>query len=447
MAGRFLPTDFWAPLPTCRKRAGGGAYVRGMPENAPVEAAPLPLSGELLADPTARAIWAALCTLEEGVKHLFLAHLRAHLAVAERETPQRTRIALAVTSLNEAHGVLMAEARASTSPGEHVPKRPPELTEPAYTGLRLTHPECGWMAPSTIRRNFGGQWNEALRAARLETVSDGEVLTSYQGPAFEWAEVRQALLDFRDFRAERHATLPGDFSLHDYYAWAKRPDILRLPGRRPRSQVPFDRFGGFLKAKAAAFAGDSAPAEDGARAVRSASVVASAPYRYTDAQMKAAVDEIVVRLERSPRAGEFQREQRKMLAEEAERDLPLRAVPVYGTIIKRWKVWDAALVASGHEPFRQVVVDPDTGRGEPNGAPRTIPEEDLLAGILEAFEAKGKPFKVKTYDSYVEEHGRVSKTGRRLATYSCVGLRYRHVSAKPWKHACDKALPPGWDQP
>jgi hypothetical protein len=124
-----------------------------MPENAPDQAAPLPLRGELLADPTAKAIWAALCTLEEGVKHLFLAHLRAHLAVAERETPQRTRVALAVTSLNEAHGVLLAEAGASAPAGG----RASELTEPAYAGLRLTHPDCGWMAPSTIRRTFGGQ--------------------------------------------------------------------------------------------------------------------------------------------------------------------------------------------------------------------------------------------------------------------------------------------------
>jgi hypothetical protein len=418
-----------------------------MPENAPVHAAPLPLSGELLADPTAKAIWAALCTLEEGVKHLFLAHLRAHLVVAERETPQRTRVALAVTSLNEAHGVLMAEARASTSPGEHAPERAPELTEPAYTGLRLTHPDRGWMAPSTIRRTSGGQWNEALREARLDTVSDGEVLTSYQGAAFEWAEVSKALCDFRDFRAERTAPLPEDFSLTDYYAWARRPDILRRAGRRPRSQVPFDRFGGFLAAKAAAFAGDGPSTVNGPRATRSGSVRPGAAYRYDDDQMKAAVDEIAARLGRPPRAGEFQREQREMLAEEADRGLPPRAVPSYNTIIKRWKLWDAALLAYGHEPNRPVTIDPDTGRGEPVGPRPHIPDEDLRAGIAEAFAAKGKPFNMNVYSAYVEERGRVSETGRRLATYSCLYQRYRTDTPAPWKHVCDQVLPPGWDEP
>lgn len=61
-------------------------------------------SHELFSDPTAKAIWAAFLTLEEGVKHQFLAELRIHLAVAERETPQKTRLAHAVMSLNEAYG-------------------------------------------------------------------------------------------------------------------------------------------------------------------------------------------------------------------------------------------------------------------------------------------------------------------------------------------------------
>jgi hypothetical protein len=162
--------------------------------------------------------------------------------------------------------------------------------------------------------------------------------------------------------------------------------------------------------------------------------------------MKAAVDEIAGRLGRPPRAGEFKREQRDMLAEEADRGLPPRAVPRYETIIGRWKVWDAVLVASGYEPFRPVAVDPDTGRGEVAGPRPHISDEDLRAGIVEAFAEKGKPFNMTVYRAYVEDSGRVSKTGRRLATYSCLYQRYRTTTAAPWKYVCDRVLPPGWDQ-
>ena len=402
-----------------------------------------------LADPTACAIWAALCTLEEGVKHQFLAELRCHLAIVERETPHRTRVARAVR-LNEAHEVLLAEARearrtaASSSPDPQ-PEPEPKLTEFAYAGLRLTHPEFRWMPPSTIRHTFGGQWNDALREARLDTVSSGEVITGYLGPSYEWEEVRDALRDYRDYLAERSAPDPEDFNLKGSYRWAKRPDILRRPGRRPRSQGPFDNFGGFLVAKTIAFAGDVPPTADAAEAA-GLQWGAAGPYRYSDEQLIAAVHEIAARLGRAPRALEFRKEQRLMHAEEAARGLPRRAVPTDGTVLKRWKLWDAVLVACGYEPHRPIEVDPDTGAARPNGPRPHIPDEVLLAGIVEAFEAKGKPFTMKVYGAYVTERGRASRSGQRLATYHCIHARYRGAPEGPWRHACDKVLLSGWDQ-
>lgn len=396
------------------------------------------LPGKVFADATASAIWAALVTLDDGLQYQFLARLRVRLAVAERETPQATRIADAARSLNEAYSVLLAE---TTAAGTSQPSAP-DLTESTYDGLRRTHPEYGWMAASTIRRTAGGAWDDALKHAHLDTVSDGAVVTRYLGPAFTWDEVGQALRDFRDHRAQRHAPRPEDFSLNDYVAWAKREDILRLPGRRPRSQGPFNTFEGFLRAKYAAFSGTGPPSSASPSAPRSGSVRPGDVYRYSYAQLKAAVDEVVARLGRSPLSGEFMRTQGVILREEAEQGLPERAVASYHTLIKRWKVWDAVLVACGHEPHRPVELDPETGRGIPGRRPH-ISDDDMLAGIVEAFERKGKPFNSRVYKDYVEDRCRVSDTGRRLATYPCIRGRYRGKSERPWKHACDLALPPG----
>jgi len=38
-------------------------------------------------------------------------------------------------------------------------------------------------------------------------------------------------------------------TLHQYLAWARRPEVKARPGRRPASQAPFVRaFGGFIEA-------------------------------------------------------------------------------------------------------------------------------------------------------------------------------------------------------
>ncbi len=107
------------------------------------------------------------------------------------------------------------------------------------------------------------------------------------------------------------------------------------------------------------------------------------------------------------------------------------------------------MVACGYPPFNEVVIDPESERGEFGGPRNHIPDADLFAGLVEAFEQRGKPFRNGVYKDYVKTQGKVALSGRRLASYACIYARYRDVAGArgPFKHACDIALPAGWDQP
>lgn len=96
------------------------------------------------------------------------------------------------------------------------------------------HPECGWPPDSSIRRWLGGSWNDALRAARLEALPDGDAIKVHLGGALTADEIIAALR----LCAEHLGHVP---TFTDYRHWACRPDVVQLAGRRPRSQPPIDR--------------------------------------------------------------------------------------------------------------------------------------------------------------------------------------------------------------
>jgi MoxR-like ATPase len=175
--------------------------------------------GELFADPSARLVWAAICTLEEAAQHEVLRALRERLALAnDRDTPQAVRVARAVADLREASELLEPDEQLSVEVFKRVPK---------------TTPDWRWPPESSIRRWLGGSWNDALRRAGLDAVPHGDALTYHLGSAISRHEAITAVKQCADERGY----VP---SLSQYVFWAKQPAVRRRAGRRPASQASLD---------------------------------------------------------------------------------------------------------------------------------------------------------------------------------------------------------------
>ena len=173
-------------------------------------------------------------------------------------------------------------------------------------------------------------------------------------------------------------------------------------------------------------------------------------YGYETAELKGALDEVVAyRDGRVPSATEFISARREIIAAEKHAGLPARGFPSYTRMLGVAKPWDAVLVTFGYPPFRDVEVDAQTGRVSVADAPNAVPLADLQAGLLEAFEQRGKPFGRGVYDTYVKDRGRIGLSGKRLRGSPTIYARHRDTAGNrgAFKHACDLALPAGWDQP
>ena len=109
------------------------------------------------------------------------------------------------------------------------------LTEAECKRLRRLNAREGWPPPATVRRWLGGGWNDALRLAQLRTVFTGDALVREIGPRFTREELLDSIRAYARESGERVPTLRGVIQ------WAKRPDVLARPGRRPQSMGPFMR--------------------------------------------------------------------------------------------------------------------------------------------------------------------------------------------------------------
>lgn len=279
---------------------------------------------QLFSDSTAEVVWAAICALDEGLQHEVLRQLRERLAAADiRETPQQQRLARAIAALREA-----ADKQG----------RSPSVGE--YRRLRVDHPE--WPPDGSVRRWLGGSWNTALKRAHLDAERVGDALVEHQGPGFSKDEVTAALRE----AAEDLASENGDGCLPTvtaYLAWARRPDVRRRSGRRPRSLIPFQRlFGGYLPALVAAgLANDEAATG----IPRSTASRAASGYRYTDAQLFAAMDEVVACLDdegRLPTVVEYQRLRQEILDAGQAEGRPPRALASWNVFHRRFGSWGRA---------------------------------------------------------------------------------------------------------
>ena len=364
--------------------------------------------GELFADPSARAVWAALCALDPASQHDVLAELQERLG-APALASSDVRMRRAIAALREAAEML---------------GRSPSVGD--YRRLQAERRELDWPPDGSLRKWLGGSWNDCLARAHLEAVEDGDVLVAQVGPGLEPQEVIDALMAC-------HADLGYIPGIHAYFGWAKRPDVRALPGRRPRSQSPFDRcFGGYANALIAA----GLVAGDGAFLMPATTRVRMGSYFIEDEQIHAALREVAGRLGRSPRTAEYDRERLAIIAESdgarAPRTLPSRTV-----MYSRYQTWDDALVAAGLQPLGGRATGGGGKKNKGRKAPR-VTEEMIFEAIREAYTELGEPFRSHAYTTWrlkQAERDREAGIFRELPSYCTIQERYG-----TWKKALSAAL-------
>src|SRR5690348_144100 len=145
-----------------------------MDENT-INPSSLPPRRELFTQPSARAVWAAICVLDIALQWEVLRELQARLAAPDL-LPD-ARVARAVLALKEAADAV------GGSP-----------CESEYEELRTgDYRRAGWPSSHTVRRAIAGTWNECLARAGLEAVADGDVIVRELGSSFTQDEVKEAL--------------------------------------------------------------------------------------------------------------------------------------------------------------------------------------------------------------------------------------------------------------
>jgi hypothetical protein len=363
--------------------------------------------GEHFTDPAARVVWPSVLACDKGGQHQILRALRECLAFPdERGGPQAIREARAIAALAEAAEILEDEAAAR---GEPIPLAEVKVSEREYERLRDEHPERNWPGSRSAARWLGGSWNDALARTGLHSVDDPDTLWRSDARGLTREQVIEAL---QEALADKRAANPRawDISSAEYLAWTRRPDVRSRPGRRPRSVNPFKRlFGGFDPAKEAAF-GSERPTESSQPILRARSLST-----YTDDDVHSSLRAVADELGHSPRSSEYETARQRALAEDAAEGCRSRRLPGKETVKQRYGSWDLALRAAGLEEVYRQPIDPDTGRSTAN--PLQISYEETVAALREAYAAKGKPFTISAYESYVREHGGVP-SARRLAPES-----------------------------
>lgn len=364
--------------------------------------------GEQFADPSARAVWAALCALDPASQHDVLAELQERLgAPVLASSDVRTRRAIA--ALREAAEIL---------------GRSPSVGD--YRRLQAERRELDWPPDGSLRKWLGGSWNDCLARAHLEAVADGDVLLTPLGPSFEEQELVDAL------RACA-ADVGSPPTLSAYLCWARRPDVQARPGRRPRSQGPFDRFGGYANVLIAS----GLITGDGAFVMPATTRVRLGQYHASEEVILAALREVADRLGRPPRSTDYQLERLKIIRE-SDATGQLRTIPDYGTVNRRYGTWDTALVAAGLQPLGGRATGGGGKKNKGRKAPR-VTEEMIFDAIREAYAQLGDPFRSDAYKTWrlnQAERDRATGVYRELPSYDTIQSRYG-----TWKNAVLAALP------
>ncbi len=316
-------------------------------------------------DEIVAAVLAAIRSLDPAKQHEVEAALRADLQADDlirdsRPARERSAIAALVQAASLADDATLSLER--------------------YRALRSKHTNRGWPDDRSIRRWLGvSSWNDALRRARLDVTPDGDAIIRQLGPAYTADELTAAVL-----ACAADIGVPPSFDA--YVAWARNPQVRRRPGRRPMSQSPFTRAGGFRRVLECAglIRCDSDDAWKG-----SGAIIRTAGYVITDGQLQSALAEVTERLGHAPRVSEYIELRQRIFDETAAAGHP-RALPSYNTFHRRFGTleWHEILAHFGFELGDRYSGKPGGAKG-PTG-PR-IPEEQMLSILREAAESvKGK---------------------------------------------------------
>lgn len=347
-------------------------------------------------------VWAAFLALPEGDKHLMLRALREHLAVTEERTgPTAVRQARLVAALRECAEIL---------------GHSPSVKE--YRTLQRGR-EGLWPPDGTIRRWVGGLWNDALQVARLDAVPDADVLIIEHGPQFTAEEAVAALRHC----AQELKQVPV---LSSYLSWARREDVRRRPGRRPKTVAVFQRLFGSHPGALVAAGLEGAPGRLGP--LREGVAIRSVRgYRWTDEQLAEALRETAEIVGGSPTVQVYIHVRTKRI-DEAHRQGRSLALPSYSAFHSRFRCWDAALAAADLPTRGGRGVASVPRRPGPPGTGRRYSDEDIFAAIRVCWMEIGEPFSSPRYTEWragqQEADTAAGRRVRRIPSYHVIWGRF-----------------------
>ncbi|MDX6453068.1 MAG: Homing endonuclease associated repeat [Gaiellaceae bacterium] len=351
---------------------------------------PLPPRFSNFADPLGDVVWAAVSALSPAEQQVLYQRLRDHLGdefLAENSVS--ARIHRATDGLRRAAELL---------------GHSPSINE--YRKLRLAHPEEQLPPDGSVRSALGsGSWNHALAAARLDSVTDGDVMGVNLGTRLTEAECLAAVCAC----AKELGMVP---SATMYRSWAARSEVRRRPGRRPLTITPMVlRFGNFGGALAAA-----GLIRDPSSAMTLANgVVRMGTGRVTDDQIGAALQEVCDRVGHVPRSNAYGLAREQIIRESAAAGDP-RTIPSVATLIYRYGSWNGALEKFGMDPFdARADVKPFTPPAF-NKRLVVFSEEEMLAAIREAAASVKKGAKLGMQDYVIWRKAEIDRSMRETET-------------------------------
>lgn len=356
--------------------------------------------------PESEVVWAAIETLDVGAQHELSQRLDTLFDGNGTPTTSHEKAAAAVAGLH----------RAARNLGH-----PPTRLE--YRLLREEHPELKLPAETNVRRwlGTGGAaiegWNECLISAGLDTVTDGDFTSALSGRTYRFddSEIFEALREY--------AREPGRVLTKDAYEqWARSPEVMARPGRRPTSYHPFERLGGFRNALLLA----GVITENEARYAADGRLL-PLRYRYTETDMRDALLEVAKKLGRSPRSGEYERE-RQRIYQAVLRDKEIRPFPTAAVIRDHFGSWNAALDFADLAPVDSHIPS-FTGSHRPS-----YTEPEMIECLRLAWVEMGEPFTGAAYKAWRENE--LAKGTSNVPTLDTVSRRLGG-----WNEACRRALP------
>ena len=355
--------------------------------------------------------WAAIETLDIADKLTLLRELATEVAAAgAKRGNEYEKVVAAVMSLRTADEVL---------------GRPP--TQYDYRRLRAELPELNLVPDGTLRRWLGGDWNQCLTRALLDTVSEGDFVTLCEGDQFSEEELVEAI---RMYMAEHEGRIP---TFSQLMIWTHMPSVRAQPGRRPLSNAPFRRLGGYP----AVLERNGIVSKDARRFDLRGRMLPLA-WRFTDEELRAAVNDIAREPGDPPREADYRDAREAQRIRVAAGNASAETIlPAVSTLKKRFgPTWADVLEAAGQprvEAMRAARAPPRHSRVRWNRDP-------LVEAVKKAWVDIGEPFTKPAYTSWRQRK-------LKLAAENDEPLRIPHAEVicrtfGGWPEACDACLPP-----